>query len=157
MTAALVTLLELAVRQRDAGLLALRDADATCDRARLQAEQLLDYRDEQRGRSPVREGRSAPIDALRSHGGYMQRLQDAIDQQQRSVLSARQRADALRTELLRLEQRVASVRKLQHRRLLDDQHHAARADQRRSDDLSQQRAWHQRAEAAVDTASVELD
>ena len=148
MTQALDTLLELAVRQRDTGMLALREAEAACARAAQQAEQLADYRNQTRARSPGRDGHSAPIDALRSHDGFMQRLQDAIAQQQRSLQVARQRADALRTELMVLEMRVASVRKLQHRRVLEAEHIGARQDQRRTDELAQQRAWRQRTEAA---------
>lgn len=151
MTQALDTLLELAVRQRDTGLLALQEADTAGARAAQQADQLDDYRNQQQARSPLQAGRTAPIDAVRSHGGFMQRLQDAVSQQRRTLQAAQSRAAALRTELLMLEQRVASVRKLQHRRLLETEHAMARQDQRRSDEMAQQRAWRARSEAAAAT------
>ncbi len=148
-THALDTLLELAVRQRDSGLLAMQEADAACARALQQAEQLVDYRAQQRARSPLQTGCTVPVDALRSHSGFLQRLDDAISQQRRTLQAAQARAAALRTELMMLEQRVASVRKLQHRRLLEAEHIATRLDQRRSDEIAQQRAWRTRNEAAA--------
>lgn len=148
MTQALDTLLELAVRQRDTGMLALQEAEAACVRAQQQVDQLADYRTQQRERSPVRAGRTTPVDVLRSHGGFMQRLDDAIAQQQRTLQAAQARAAALRTELTLLEMRVASVRKLQHRRWLEAEHATARQEQRRSDEMAQQRAWRTRSESA---------
>lgn len=149
MTQALDTLLELAVRQRDTALLALQQADETCRRLALQTDQLMTYRDDYRRRSPVRDGRSAPIDVLRGHEGFMGRLGDALTQQQRTQQAAQGRAAALRTELMVLEQRVASVRKLQQRRAAEAEHVSARREQRSTDELAQQRAWRDRAEDAA--------
>jgi flagellar FliJ protein len=148
MTQALATLLEHAERQRDEALAKLMQAEDAARRMLAQAEQLQNYRAEYAARSPARGGRSAPIELLRCHLDFMQRLEQAVAQQRATAESAEREAAELRQSLLALETRVASVRKLIERRGQAQQVVADRHEQRRSDEASQQRAWRLRVDAA---------
>ena len=90
MTQALQTLLEHAQRQRDEALAALQQAEAAEAQQRLQAEQLMAYQAEYDARHPARSGRAAPIELLRCHVGFMQRLHQARTQQQGQLQAAPQ-------------------------------------------------------------------
>lgn len=150
MTEALNTLLEFAMRNRDATLLAVRQAEAACRQSAAQAQQLASYRSDIRDRSPLADGRSTTIDLLRCHDGFMQRLEQAVSLQQQALQAAERRAVVLREELLALELRVASVRKLAERRALAAQRIAAQREQRAADDAATQRAWRLRNDAFAD-------
>ena len=147
MTAALDTLLELAVRQRDEALASLLRAEEDARRARLQAEQLRTYRVDYHERGPTRAGATAPIELLHCHRGFMQRLDQALAQQRGQLQGLEARVVQLRGALLALETRVASVRKLLDRRAQEQRRIAARHEQRRSDDAAVQRHWRQIASA----------
>ena len=147
MTQALTTLLEHAERGRDAALAAMRQAEDALRRLREQGVQLDAYRAEYRQRSPTLGGRSAPIELLLCHREFMQRLEQAVAQLQAQTDAAAARTESLRAELVAHEMRVASVRKLMERRALEAQRVDARRDQRQTDEVAQQRAWRDRAEA----------
>ncbi len=147
MTQALATLIHHAERQRDEAMAALMQAEDAARRNLEQAEQLRTYRVEYAARSPARGGRSAPIELLRCHLDFMQRLEQALAQQQLQAEAAERHAAQSRHALLELETRVASVRKLMERRSKELRCVADRADQRRNDEASQQRAWRIRVEA----------
>jgi len=147
MTPALDTLLELAMRQRDEALAELLRAEEAARRLRLQADQLRTYRCEYHERGPTRAGATAPIELLHCHRGFMQRLDQALTQQQGQLQAAEARVVQLRGALLALETRVASVRKLLERRAQELQRVDARQEQRRGDDAAVQRHWRQRAGA----------
>jgi|CXWL01.1.fsa_nt_gi flagellar FliJ protein len=147
MTLALHTLLEHAERERDETMAALLHAEEAARRLRVQADQLHAYRDEYRLRGPAHGGRSAPIELLRCHQGFMQRLEQALGQQQATLLAAQARVAEQRSALLAQEIRVASVRKLLERRGEDHQRAAARLEQRRHDDDAVQRLWRDNAQA----------
>ncbi len=137
MTAALNTLLEHAERERNEALGLLMQAEEMARRLQQQALQLNAYRDEYRARQPGRNGNSVSIELLRSHHEFMQRLEQAMDQQRDHVSAAETRLTSRRAELVALETRVASVRKLMERRSREEQRRADRQDQRRTDDAAQ--------------------
>ena len=147
MTQALATLLEHAEHQRDEALAKLMQAEDTARSMLAQTEQLRNYRGEYAARSPARGGRSAPIELLRCHLAFMQRLEQALAQQQAVAESAEHHAVGLRQALVALETRVASVRKLMERRGQAQQRVADQQEQRHSDEASQQRAWRLRGDA----------
>jgi flagellar protein FliJ len=138
MTAALHTLLSHAERQRDESLSALLQAEEQLRRLQQQAEQLLAYRDDYRLRHPATGGRSSSIELLRYHEGFMQRLDQALQQQGGQVQQGEARCQHLRTALLAEETRVASVRKLLERRGVQALRAAARQEQRHSDETALQ-------------------
>ncbi|RVU43025.1 flagellar export protein FliJ [Rubrivivax rivuli] len=136
MTAALHTLLEHAERERDEAVSALLQAEEHHRRLLAQQEQLLAYREDYRARHPAQGGRSASIELIRCHQGFMQRLDQALQQQQHALLQTEARVGELRQALVAQETRVASVRKLLERRGTQARHLAERQDQRRSDETA---------------------
>jgi flagellar protein FliJ len=149
MTAALHTLLEHAERQRDDALSAMLQAEDHLRRLQFQEEQLLAYREDYRLRHPALGGRSTSIELLRCHEGFMQRLDQALQQQRGQVQHAEHRGTQLRAALVAHETRVASVRKLLERRGAQAQQQANRLDQRRSDET----AMHQHRRRAEEAST----
>jgi flagellar FliJ protein len=139
MSSSLHTLLDHAERERDAMLATVGQAEQQLQQLRVQAQQLLSFRDDYRRRDPTAGGRSASIGALRAHQDFMQRLQQAMDQQQLQETTAQTRLAQLQRALLPLELRVASVRKLLDRRDLAARSAVERRDQRQSDESALQR------------------
>ena len=139
MTESLQTLFAHAEQERDEALAALLQAEDAARRLRQQWDQLQSYHADYAARSPTLGGRAAPIDALRSHHAFMQRLDQALAQQQGLLQAGEQRVVEQRQQLLEREIRVASVRKLGERRLHEAQRGAQRLEQRRSDDFAAQR------------------
>ena len=141
MTESLQTLLSHAEHERDGAMAALLQAEESVRRLRQQSGQLQTYHADYAARAPTLNGRAAPIEALRSHHAFMQRLDQALAQQQGLLQAADTRVTQQRQTLLALETRVASVRKLQERRLQEAQRSAQRLEQRRTDDSAAQRGW----------------
>lgn len=144
MTQALHTLLEHAEHERDEAIVALRQAEAQAQASEGQAEQLQLYRDEYECRHPARSGRAAPIELLRVHLNFMQRLEQAQSLQSQQLQQSRQRVEQRRKDLLALETRVAAVRKLLQRRQEDQTRISIRLEQRHNDETSQNLAWYHR-------------
>ncbi len=147
MSTALQTLLDEAERQRDAALAALMQAEEAARGLHTQAAQLRAYRGDYHERGPTHCGRSTPIELLHCHRDFMQRLDQALAQQQGQLQAGQARVVQLRAALLAHEIRVASVRKLIERRTQDGRLVAARLEQRRGDDAATQSLWRQGAEA----------
>lgn len=137
MSTALHTLLEHAQHQRDEAQSALLQAETQLRRMQAQAEQLQAYRDDYRGRHPALGGRLAGIETLRCHQDFMQRLEQALQQQAGQMQGWNARCNALRSDLVAQELRVASVRKLLERRHQQAHHLVQRQEQRRSDEIAQ--------------------
>ncbi|HOL37147.1 MAG TPA: flagellar export protein FliJ [Rubrivivax sp.] len=141
--------LERAEAERDAARAhALRAAELARALAR-QAEQLLAYRAEYRRRAPAAGAEAVPIELVRSHRDFMQRLDETIELQRAQRAAAERDALAGRDALVAAELRVASVRKLIERRQSHERRHASRAEQRLSDDAAQRAAWLRRAGATT--------
>ena len=137
----LQTLITHVEQARDAAMVVLSQAEEASRRLRQQWEQLQAYHADYAGRAPALGGRAAPIAALRSHHAFMQRLDQALTQQQGLLQAADQRLAQQRQTLLALETRVASVRKLSERRQHDAQRSADRLDERQRDESAMQRHW----------------
>ncbi len=149
MSHALQTLLEQAQRARDEGLAALQQAELLVRELQGQTDLLQQYHDEYEARHPAREGRATPIELLRCHLSFMQRLQQAQVQQKAQVQAAQQRLAQRRQALVGLEMRVAAIGKLLERRAKEQHAAARRQEERRNDEAGQRRAWDQRHEAPL--------
>ncbi len=149
MSHALQTLLEQAQRARDEGLAALQQAELLVRELQGQTDLLQQYHDEYDARHPARGGRAAPIELLRCHLSFMQRLQQAQAQQKAQVQAAQQRLAQRRQALVGLEMRVAAIGKLLERRAKEQHAAARRQEERRNDEAGQRRAWDQRHEAPL--------
>jgi flagellar FliJ protein len=146
MTQALNALLEHAERQRDEALARLMQAEESSRRLRNQWEQLRAYRADYEARAPGMGAQAAPIELLRCHQGFVQRLDQALTQQSALIHSADEQLALKRQMLLERETHVASVRKLVERRLQDHQRTTARLEQKRSDEAATQRRWRDSAQ-----------
>lgn len=143
--ATLLLLLERAEAERDAVQARAARAAQAVQRLERQAEQLRAYRDEYLQRAPTRGGRAAGIDMLRTHRDFMQRLEQAAVQQRGQLEAAERDAAVLSAALIAEETRVAAIRKLIERRTQEATRHAARREQRRTDEDAQRAAGHARA------------
>ena len=140
MSSSLQTLLDEAERQRDAALAALLHAEEAARRLRAQAEQLQAYRGDYHERGPTHAGRSTPIELLHCHRDFMQRLDQALAQQQGQLQAGEARVVQLRAALLAHEIRVASVRKLIDRRAKALRQTIERREQKADDEYAMRMA-----------------
>ena len=152
MSHSLQALLDHAQTLRDEASLALAAAEERSRSLRLQHQQLLDYRDDYAARSPTQRGQTAPIERVRGHHGFMQRLDQAIAQQQATLVLGDAQELRCRQQLLAQETRLASVRKLIERRMKELRSQADRLEQRRSDEAATQRHWRDSAQNRAQTS-----
>lgn len=146
---ALLALLQQAEGERDAARAGMQRADEAARRARSQLDQLLTYRRDYEQRWTREFTQRSSIEIVRYYQGFMQRLTQAIEQQQHAAVHAGDQAQAARDALRERELRVASIRKLIERRERELQLAAARREQRGIDELAALAAWHQRDGAAA--------
>ena len=134
----LLALLSHTERERDAARAAAHRAAEAHRRARVQAEQLRVYRDEQDARY-ARQG--GAIDIVRCYRSFADRLGQAIEQQERVALNAARASAQADAALRALELRVASVGKLLERRRTDARLVADRRSQKAADEFASRAAW----------------
>jgi len=142
-------LLEKASAERDRLAADLRRAEEVALRTRAQGEQLAAYRGEYVERWSAQFGRGGAIEIVHCYQSFMQRLDEAMQQQQRQVDQAQRQLAQLRHALLEAEVRVASVKKLAERRRAEHQREQQRRDQRATDETSQQLAMRRTRVAAL--------
>lgn len=133
--------LEHAERERDQALEALRRAEAAERGARQQAEMLARYGLEYDARWGARPGQSGSPTMLHTVHGFVKRLEQARQQQDRQCRQLAERSVAARTRVQAAELRVAAVRKLIERRRGAWQAQLERLSQRQTDEAAQRIAW----------------
>ena len=143
MSPALQTLIEQAERERDHAQAAVLQAEEHAGRMQTQRQQLQAYEADYASRAPGLGGQAATMAQLRAHHAFMQRLHQALLQQQGVLAQAEQQVLQRRQLLLACELRLAAVRKLVERRLQDEHLQAARQDQKRTDEAAAQAHWRQ--------------
>lgn len=140
--ATLQLLLDRATQERDRLAGELRRGEEVALRARRQGEQLVAYRGEYLQRWGGQFGRGGAIELMHCYQSFMQRLDEALDQQQRQIDAAERAVAAMRQVLVQAEVRVASVKKLIERRQADVMKAHERRDQRQTDETAQQLTRH---------------
>jgi flagellar FliJ protein len=138
---ALNTLLARAEAERDQLMAAFRRAEEQARRVQAQAEQLQSYRGDYQARWSGQFSRGGAIEIVHCYRSFMQRLDEALAQQQRQVDVTQAQCRRLRQALLAAETRVASVRKLQERRQAETRLALDRREQRQTDETAQQLRW----------------
>ncbi len=133
------TLLEREEAERDQALKRLQHAEDQARRARAQAELLAGYRADTRQRWGERLAAGGSVPVVQCYHGFMDRLQQAIAQQQGEVERAQARVEQCRAELAAQQLRVASVRKLIERRQLEALGLVRRREQKASDEAASRR------------------
>ena len=137
----LIALLAQTERERDAAWAEAQKAAQALSDANSQHEQLLAYRREyeQRWNNQFRsEGR---MELVHCYRGFMDRLTQAVEQQQRVADYAAAQAERTKALLAEQELRVASVRKLIERRQQELRLSADRAEQKQTDEFGSRMAW----------------
>lgn len=140
-TQTLVTLLEHAQATRDEAALALQRGEQQLERARAQSDQLVQYRSEYIARWSAHFNRQAAIEIVHCYRSFMQRLDQALAQQQALVERHASTAAQCRSTLLAAELRVAAVKKLIGRRVEEHQRATARHEQKQTDEAAQHAGW----------------
>lgn len=134
---ALLQLLDHERRTRDEALQALSQAEGLAGQADAQAQQLGAYRSDYVERWSVRFRDPGSVALLQCYQGFMQRLDQAIQQQHNTVAQAQIRVDQARGALRDHQRRMASVEKLIERRREQEQRQLARREQSRTDETAQ--------------------
>lgn len=141
---ALTTVLTQAESARDSALGALREADDRAQGSRDQALQLQQYRSEYEQRWTHQFARHGAIEIVQCYRSFMDRLDQALTQQQQACVFAEARAAQARHELVERERRVASVRKMIERKLEEQRLLNQRHEQKQTDEAGQRAVWSRR-------------
>src|SRR5256885_558408 len=129
----LLALLAQAERERDAALADAQHAAQAQLAASAQAEQLLNYRREYEARWGAQFRNEGKMELVNCYRGFVERLSQAVDQQQRIAQHADAQLVRARDTLLQHEVRVASVRKLIERRAKELRLSVDRLEQKQTD------------------------
>ena len=138
---ALSLLLAQAERQRDEALAEQFKAESMRRAAAAQAEQLVAYRREYEQRWGAEFCRDGKIELVRCYQGFIERLTQAVEQQERAAAHAAIQAERAEAIVRGHEVRAGALRKLVERRLRQGEIAAARLEQKDSDDRAVRAAW----------------
>jgi flagellar FliJ protein len=145
----LLSLLAHAERERNAAMATAKRLELEHRAAQRQAEQLQTYRRDYEQRWSSQFSRSGGIDIVQCYQGFVTRLGQAIDVQQRVTLLAAQRLAQAQAEWQVHEMRVASVRKLIERRGNELRGVEARREQKQLDEHAARLLWGRAAGAVA--------
>jgi flagellar FliJ protein len=137
----LMTLLTQTERERDEAWAAAQQAMQSQQNAAAQADQLLIYRREYEQRWSAQFRTEGRIELVHCYRGFMDRLTQAVEQQQRIAEHAAAQVERTRQALAERELRVASVRKLIERRRQELRLTADRAEQKQTDEFGSRMSW----------------
>lgn len=136
---ALSVLIDKVSSERDEAQLELQRAQGALANAQTQLQHLGAYGRDYAQRYAGKQASS--VDLLRCYHGFMDRLDQAKAMQQRACDQAALRVERSRANLLALELRVASVKKLIERRAAEQARAADRRDQKNTDEQASRAAW----------------
>lgn len=148
-TQPLMALLSHAERERDEALAHRQRMREALDAARTQAEQLVAYRRDYEQRWAERFAQAGQVQLLHSYHGFVTRLTQAIEHQDRVVAQAERQLERAGEALQQHELRVASVLKLIERRMAEIEKTSAQREQRALDELASRAAWNRLAAATT--------
>ncbi|MBX3606956.1 MAG: flagellar export protein FliJ [Piscinibacter sp.] len=145
----LMALLEQAERERDEAQRRRQQAQAQAHAAQEQSEQLLAYRRDYEQRWGARFSAEGQMELVHCYQGFVGRLTQAVDHQARVARQAATQAERALQTLQEQELRVASVRKLIERRMLEMRQRGQRIEQRQNDEIASRAAWNRLAAATT--------
>jgi len=137
----LLALLAQTERERDAAMAEAQRAAQAQLAASAQAEQLLNYRREYEQRWGAQFRNEGKMELVNCYRGFVDRLSQAVDQQQRIAAHTSAQLDRARDTLLQHEVRVASVRKLIERRAKELRLSLDRIEQKQTDEFGARVSW----------------
>lgn len=132
----LLALLSQTERERDAALAESQRCTQAHGAAQSQADQLVAYRRDYEQRYAEKFKQEGGMELLHVYRSFMDRLNVAVDQQQRVAQHTHLKAEQARAALIEQEVRVASVRKLIERRQHEARLAADRRDQKQTDEFA---------------------
>ena len=132
----LLMVLESAEKERDEALRALEAARQSHESARQQAQSLHDWRQDYQRRWQAQFKQSGGVEIVRCYQDFIQRLADAVTEQDRRVDLADQQVARARALLIERERRVAAVSQLIDRRQAELMHKQARQEQKATDEMA---------------------
>ncbi len=145
----LSTLLSHAERERDEALAHRQHMQRALEAARTQAEELKAYRRDYEQRWAQRFAQAGQVQLLHSYHGFVTRLTQALEHQERVVVQAERQLERAGETLQQQELRVASVLKLIERRVAEIEKLGAQREQRTMDELATRAAWNRLAAATT--------
>ncbi len=145
----LLILLAHAERERNAAMAEAKRVEMEHRNALHQAEQLQTYRRDYEQRWSSQFSRSGGIDIVQCYQGFITRLGQAIDAQERVTLLAAQRLELAQATWQVNEMRVASVRKLIERRGRELRSADDRYEQKQLDEHAARLLWGRAAGAGA--------
>jgi flagellar FliJ protein len=137
----LMALLAQTERERDEALARAQQAAEAQTTAATQSDQLLAYRREYELRWSAQFRTEGRIELVHCYRGFMDRLTQAVEQQQRVAQNAVAQLEQARASLCDCELRVASVRKLIERRRQELRLSADRIEQKQTDEFGSRMSW----------------
>jgi flagellar FliJ protein len=141
----LLTLLAHVERERDTAMAEAKRVEMDHHAAQLQTERLQSYRREYEQRWGSQFGQGGGIDIVQCYHGFMTRLGQAIDAQERITLQTAQRLEFAQAAWLENEMRMASVRKLIERRGRELRGVADLREQKQLDEHAARLLWNRTA------------
>ena len=133
---ALNALLSQAERARDTTLSTHFNAVNRLQALQQQSHQLMQYRQEYEQRWSQEFKSQSGIEILRYYQSFMQRMNQALSQQERAQTQAEQDLQALQTELMSCEMKVASIKKLIERKMNEYARQVERQEQKITDEIA---------------------
>ncbi|MBH2016929.1 MAG: flagellar export protein FliJ [Burkholderiales bacterium] len=133
---ALLMVLESAQKERDAAVSTLESARQAHDSARQQAQSLHDWRQDYQRRWQNQFQQSGGVEIVRCYQGFIERLGDAVSEQDRRVGLSEQHMARCRAQLIERERRVAAVSQLIDRRQAEAQLKQSRQEQKATDEMA---------------------
>lgn len=145
----LMSLLSHAEGERDEALAHRQRMREALDAAHAQAVQLVAYRRDYEQRWAERFAQAGQVQLLHSYHGFVTRLTQAIEHQERVVAQAERQLERAVHTLQQQELRVASVLKLIERRVAEIERTSTQREQRSLDELASRAAWNRLAAATT--------
>ncbi|MGZ5238422.1 MAG: flagellar export protein FliJ [Caldimonas sp.] len=134
-------LLAQAEAQRDEALAEQMKLEAARRAATAQAEQLVTYRREYEQRWSAEFCREGKIELVRCYQGFIERLSQAVEQQERIAAHATAQAERATAIVRGHEVRAAALKKLVERRLHEGRRVASALEQKQNDEHASRAAW----------------
>lgn len=138
---ALRLLLAQAEAQRDEARAEQMKLDAARRAAIAQAEQLVVYRREYEQRWSAEFCREGKIELVRCYQGFMERLTQAVEQQERIAVHSAAQAERAAAIVRGHDVRAAALKKLAERRVHESRRVAAGLEQKQNDEHAARAAW----------------
>jgi flagellar protein FliJ len=134
-------LLAQAEAQRDEALAEQMKLDAARRASIAQAEQLVVYRREYEQRWSAEFCREGKIELVRCYQGFVERLTQAVDQQERIAANTAAQAERAAAIVRGHDVRATALKKLVERRMHEARRVAAGLEQKQTDEHAARAAW----------------